>query len=142
MIQRSDAHSATADNSAHPSPQGAFQLLRPELQQAIAASGYTTPTPIQEQCIQHVLEGRDVLGSAQTGTGKTAAFILPLLQRLAADSRRPKRGTPRALILAPTRELAEQVHKVLEQLGAARGVKTALIVGAVRFLPDRPRYKI
>ena len=88
------------------SPQGAFGDLTSELQRAVAAEGYVTPTPIQEQCIPHLLEGRDLLGCAQTGTGKTAAFVLPLLQRLSADSLRLQRGTPRALILAPTRELA------------------------------------
>ena len=70
-------------------PQGAFGILINELQRAVAAEGYVTPSPIQEQCIPHLLEGRDLLGTAQTGTGKTAAFTLPLLERLAENSRRP-----------------------------------------------------
>ena len=90
-------------------PKGVFAELIPELKRAVAAEGYVTPTPIQEQCIPHLLEGRDLLGTAQTGTGKTAAFPLPLLQRLSSDRRRPRRGTPRALILAPTRELAAPI---------------------------------
>jgi ATP-dependent RNA helicase RhlE len=86
----------------------------PEIQRALANEGYETPTPIQEQCIQQLLDGRDLLGSAQTGTGKTAAFTLPLLQRLNEDSFRPKKGQPRALILAPTRELAAQIGESIQ----------------------------
>ena len=72
----------------------------------IKALGYTTPTPIQDQAIPPVLAGRDVMGLAQTGTGKTAAFVLPILERLLQGPR----GRVRALIIAPTRELAEQIH--------------------------------
>ena len=79
-------------------PQGAFRALIPQLQRAVAAEGYATPTPIQEQCIPHLLEGRDLLGIAQTGTGKTAAFALPLLQRFSESPHRLGRGAPRALI--------------------------------------------
>ena len=79
-------------------PQGAFGALTLKIQQAVAAEGYVTPTPIQEQSIPHLLEGRDLLGSAQTGTGKTAAFVLPLLQRLSRNSRRPWKGSPRSPI--------------------------------------------
>ena len=75
-------------------PKGVFGALIPKIQRAVAAEGYVTPTPIQEQCIPHLLEGRDLLGSAQTGTGKTAAFALPLLQRLSGNYRRPQKGTP------------------------------------------------
>jgi ATP-dependent RNA helicase RhlE len=79
--------------------------LHPSLLEAVAAEGYETPTPIQTQAIPQVLAARDVIGCAQTGTGKTAAFVLPLLQRLA--STKPERpGAIRALVLAPTRELA------------------------------------
>src|SRR5256885_3213704 len=79
--------------------------LVPELVRAVAEEGYERPTPIQQETIPLALEGRDLIGSAQTGTGKTAAFMLPILQRLAPGPR----NTLRALILVPTRELAEQV---------------------------------
>src|SRR5882672_853861 len=85
-----------------------LHLIEP-LQRAVRDSGYTHPTPIQEQSIPHLLERRDLLGCAKTGTGKTAAFALPMLQLLAADNRRALPNSVRALILAPTRELAAQV---------------------------------
>ncbi|MFZ3182501.1 MAG: DEAD/DEAH box helicase, partial [Methylocystis silviterrae] len=75
------------------------------LLRALEREGYTTPTPVQAQAIPALLQGRDLLGVAQTGTGKTAAFALPILHRLLADKRRPAPNTARALILAPTREL-------------------------------------
>ena len=78
---------------------------------AVADTGYETPTPIQTQAIPHVLEGRDLLACAQTGTGKTAAFALPILDRLARTPRRPGARGPRALVLTPTRELALQIHR-------------------------------
>ena len=87
--------------------------LTEPLQRALAAEGYTAPTPIQTQAIPHVLAGRDLIACAQTGTGKTAAFALPLLQRLdAARSAGAARGI-RALILTPTRELAAQLRRQL-----------------------------
>ena len=79
----------------------------------IKKTGYTTPTPIQEEAIPLCLSGKDVVGLAQTGTGKTAAFVLPILQRLIT---RPRK-TIRALIIAPTRELTEQTHQAVKQLG-------------------------
>ena len=85
-------------------------LIEP-LHRAIADEGYTVPTPIQAQSIIPLLEGRDILGCAQTGTGKTAAFVLPILQKLATQKKGKLRGTPRALILAPTRELAADWKK-------------------------------
>jgi len=103
----------------------------PELQRAVAAQGYTAPTPIQEQCIPALLEGRDLLGSAQTGTGKTAAFTLPLLQRLSRNSRRPRRGTPRALILAPTRELAAQIGDSIRDYGRFLRISHTVVFGGV-----------
>ena len=81
--------------------------LSEKVLQAVAASGYTTPTPIQAQAIPYALSGRDVLGIAQTGTGKTAAFTLPMLSRL--EQGRARARMPRTLILEPTRELAAQV---------------------------------
>ncbi|MER3423412.1 MAG: ATP-dependent helicase, partial [Nitrospiraceae bacterium] len=89
----------------------------------IGKAGYSCPTPIQRMAIPHALAGRDVIGCAQTGTGKTAAFVIPIIERLADG-----RGT-RALILVPTRELAMQVEKVIDQLGCRRGVGAALVIG-------------
>jgi ATP-dependent RNA helicase RhlE len=103
----------------------------PEIRRAVAAEGYVNPTPIQEQCISHVLNGRDVLGAAQTGTGKTAAFTLPLLQRLRADTRRPRRGSPRALILAPTRELAAQIGESIATYGKFLQLTHTVVYGGV-----------
>lgn len=93
----------------------------------IKSAGYTTPTPIQQQAIPAVLAGRDVLGLAQTGTGKTAAFVLPILQRL---SKGPLRQV-RALIVAPTRELAEQIHQAILDLGKHTKVRSVAIYGGV-----------
>jgi len=87
--------------------------FHPRIQDGIQAMGYTTPTPIQQKSIPAILQGRDVMGLAQTGTGKTAAFVLPIMQHLINS---PRRGT-RALIVAPTRELAEQIHESIEELG-------------------------
>src|ERR1700739_1835212 len=82
---------------------------------AVASAGYANPTPIQEQAIPHVLAGRDVLGIAQTGTGKTAAFVLPMLTKL--EHGRARARMPRTLILEPTRELAAQVKENFDQYG-------------------------
>lgn len=101
--------------------------LDPRILAQIAAAGYTTPTPIQQRAIPPVLAGRDVMGLAQTGTGKTAAFLLPILQRLTAGPRR----RPRALIVAPTRELAEQTHQLTLALGQRLKVRSAAIYGGV-----------
>ena len=89
--------------------------LHDDLLRAVTAQGYTQPTPIQQQAIPIVLEGRDLLASAQTGTGKTAGFTLPMLQRL-ANGKRPGKRQVRALVLTPTRELAFQVHDVVTAL--------------------------
>ncbi|MCF7854482.1 MAG: DEAD/DEAH box helicase [Candidatus Pacebacteria bacterium] len=126
---RTDRSSPT---SAAPKAKGAFGALIPELQRAVTAAGYTTPTPIQEQCIPHLLQGRDLMGSAQTGTGKTAAFALPLLQLLAPNKRRPARGAPRALILTPTRELAAQVEESIKTYGRFLRLSQTVIYGGVK----------
>lgn len=110
---------------------GVFTQLIPELQRAVRSEGYHTPTPIQEQCMAHILNGRDLLGTAQTGTGKTAAFTLPLLQNLVGRPRKTRRGAPRALILAPTRELAIQVHQSLMTYGRYAGLRYAVVYGGV-----------
>ncbi|MFQ5704217.1 MAG: DEAD/DEAH box helicase [Gemmatimonadales bacterium] len=106
--------------------------LAPELLRAVKEQGYERPTPIQKQSIPVGLEGRDVVGSAQTGTGKTAAFLLPILQRLKS---RP-RGKLRALILVPTRELAEQVLNSAKTYGRHCKVKAAAVYGGVGMVPQ------
>jgi ATP-dependent RNA helicase RhlE len=111
--------------------EGAFSTLIPELRKALVSVGYNTPTPIQKQCIPHLLEGRDLLGTAQTGTGKTAAFVLPLLQRLAATPQIFHRNAPRALILAPTRELAAQINDSIRNYGRFLRPKHLAIFGGV-----------
>ena len=95
-----------------------------EIQQAILEMGITKPTPIQALAIEPVLKGKDVIAKAETGTGKTLAFGAPMMSKIEAG-----RSTVLGLVMSPTRELAEQVHKVLQTLGEARGLKTALIVG-------------
>ncbi|HSV29800.1 MAG TPA: DEAD/DEAH box helicase [Candidatus Omnitrophota bacterium] len=105
-------------------------LIEP-IQKAVAAEGYTTPTPIQAQAIPHLLEGRDVLGIAQTGTGKTAAFALPILNRLASNPRRPDRKSARVLILTPTRELAVQIGEGFATYGANLKIRRHVIFGGV-----------
>ncbi len=93
----------------------------------VVANGYREPTPIQAQSIPPIMEGRDILGTAQTGTGKTAAFVLPILQRL---MQRP-RGPIRALIIAPTRELSEQTNEAISQLGRRTGLCSTTVYGGV-----------
>ena len=110
--------------------------LRPELQQALADQGYTTPTPIQSQAIPYLLAGRDLLGIAQTGTGKTAAFVLPILQKLFEAGVKARPGEIRALILTPTRELAIQIDESVKNYGAHLKPKHAVIFGGVGQRPQ------
>src|SRR5216684_2327460 len=98
---------------------------------AVAAAGYTTPTPIQDQAIPHVLARRDVLGIAQTGTGKTAAFVLPMITKL--EQGRARARMPRTLILEPTRELAAQVEESFGKYGVNHKLNLALLIGGVSF---------
>ncbi len=98
---------------------------------ALETEGYVAPTPIQVQAIPHVMAGRDLQGIAQTGTGKTAAFALPILHRLAADRRPAARKGCRVLVLSPTRELASQIADSFRNYGAGLGMRTALIYGGV-----------
>ncbi|WP_051249630.1 DEAD/DEAH box helicase [Maridesulfovibrio zosterae] len=100
------------------------------LNAGIRAEGYDFPTPVQSKAIPAVLDGRDVMGLAQTGTGKSAAFVLPILQRL-LDSDADKRGPVRVLVLTPTRELALQVHETFIALGRQTGIRSAAIYGGV-----------
>ena len=110
--------------------------LGEKLRRALRDVGYTEPTPIQSQAIPQLLQGRDLLGIAQTGTGKTAAFALPLLQRLDAESSRARPRRPKALILAPTRELALQIHEELERFGRYTSLRHAFIFGGVSQNPQ------
>jgi superfamily II DNA/RNA helicase len=105
--------------------------LSKKVLKAVEASGYTVPTPIQEQAIPHVLQRRDVLGIAQTGTGKTAGFVLPMLSLL--EKGRARARMPRTLILEPTRELAAQVHENFEKYGINHKLSVALLIGGVSF---------
>lgn len=115
-----------------------FQLDA-RLLRAVEESGYTTPTPIQVQAIPVVLAGQDVMGSAQTGTGKTASFVLPLLQKilpLASTSTSPARHPVRALVLCPTRELAVQVAENAEKYAKHTPIRTAVVFGGMDFKPQ------
>ena len=107
--------------------------FNPRLKAGVQAAGYTEPTPIQEQAMPPVLAGRDVLGLAQTGTGKTAAFALPILERLGG---RGAAGRVRALIVAPTRELAEQTHVAFGELGRFTRVRSLTLYGGVSMGPQ------
>jgi ATP-dependent RNA helicase RhlE len=112
--------------------------LRPELLSALASAGYATPTPIQEKAIPVVLSGCDVLAAAQTGTGKTAGFTLPLLQRLMERpaTSHPRHRPIRALILTPTRELAAQVGESVETYGSGLPLRSTVIFGGVKIGPQ------
>ena len=115
--------------------------LAPELLAAVSGQGYSVPTPVQEQAIPLVLAGRDVLAGAQTGTGKTAAFVLPILHRLAAtpvapDGRRGNRAPIRVLVLTPTRELALQVEDSVRTYGSRTRIRSVAIYGGVGFEPQ------
>jgi ATP-dependent RNA helicase RhlE len=115
--------------------------LTPELRRAVADQGYATPTPVQERAIPLILAGRDVLAGAQTGTGKTAAFVIPILQRLgsgAAPTGRIDRDRRhvRVLVLVPTRELAQQVEESVRTYSAHRPVRSVAVYGGVGFGPQ------
>ena len=112
-----------------------LKLIEP-LQKAIADTGYTTPTPIQAQAIPQLLEGRDLLGVAQTGTGKTAAFALPILNNLVARNTRLEPRGARVLILTPTRELAIQIHESFQTYGKHLRMKYAVVFGGVGQAPQ------
>ena len=101
----------------------------------VRAAGYEQPTPIQSQAVPEVLAGRDLLGLARTGSGKTAAFVLPILQRL-IQAKAPRRGPLRVLVLAPTRELALQIHETFASLGGRTGFRSAAVFGGVGMVPQ------
>ncbi|MDZ4372129.1 MAG: DEAD/DEAH box helicase, partial [Phenylobacterium sp.] len=110
--------------------------LAQPLLKALADEGYTTPTPIQAQAIPGVMSGKDLLGIAQTGTGKTAAFALPILHRLAENRKPAPRRSARVLVLAPTRELATQIAESFKTYGKHMGVTVAVIFGGVKHSPQ------
>ena len=112
-----------------------FGLAAP-LNRALEFAGFHTPTPIQAQAIPHLIEGRDMLGLAQTGTGKTAAFVLPILQALRSAGSKPEPHTTRALILAPTRELAIQIHESVTTLAKGQHFAHACVFGGVSINPQ------
>ncbi len=105
-------------------PMEYFELLSPQMQGTLNAAGYTTPTPIQEQSLKPLLENRDLVGVAQTGTGKTAAFAVPVIERLSLENKKVQ-----ALILCPTRELAQQTTAVFRKLSAHNTLRTVCIYG-------------
>ena len=111
--------------------------FHPHVAAGVTAARYITPTPIQEQAIPLVMQGHDIVGLAQTGTGKTAAFVLPILHRLMQGGRRQVR----ALVIAPTRELAEQIHEAIGTLGRRTGLKSVTIYGGVGFNPQVDKLK-
>lgn len=111
--------------------------FNPQINAGISQVGYDSPTQIQFEAIPPILAGSDVLGLAQTGTGKTAAFVLPMLERLMKG----QRGKLRALILAPTRELAEQTHVAIKQLGGQTGLRSMSIYGGVSANPQKSRLR-
>lgn len=114
-------------------------LIEPLLK-AVEESGYTQPSPIQAQAIPAVLRGTDVLASAQTGTGKTASFVLPILQKL-SDKPRAKNNRTRVLIVTPTRELAAQVHESILQYGRHLSLRSAVVFGGVKINPQMMRLR-
>jgi ATP-dependent RNA helicase RhlE len=111
--------------------------FQPQIMSGIKAAGYLSPTPIQQQAIPAVLNGSDVMGLAQTGTGKTAAFALPILQRLSSGGK----GYVRALVVAPTRELAEQIHEAFKSLGQQTGLGSITVYGGVGINPQIAKLK-
>jgi ATP-dependent RNA helicase RhlE len=140
----SDAPAATATSAPAPGPRFDTLPLDAKLLRAVADSGYTAMTPIQAQAIPVVLAGRDVMGAAQTGTGKTAAFTLPLLQRMMRHenaSASPARHPVRALVLAPTRELADQVANNVKSYAKHSQLRSAVVFGGVDMKPQTAQLK-
>ena len=139
----STAHSdtnLTPETTVAPTQTFADIGLHPLILQAVIETGYTTPTPIQAQALPMVMQGRDVMGAAQTGTGKTAAFTLPILHRLmpmANPSASPARHPVRALILTPTRELADQVAESVKRYGKGTNLRSTVVFGGVDIGPQK-----
>ena len=115
--------------------------LAPAILQAIEEQGYTDPTPIQAQAIPAVLEGKDVMAAAQTGTGKTAGFTLPILEKLSQSGERAKSNQVRALVLTPTRELAAQVEASIDTYGKHLPLRSTVVFGGVKINPQMMRLR-
>ncbi len=124
-------HETAAPGGVH-----TFRLLHPSLGEMLKREGYTTPTPIQAEAIPVLIEGRDLIGSAQTGTGKTAAFLLPILHRMASQPRRAAPGRPRVVILTPTRELAAQIGDSAKTYRGSIRASFVIITGGVSQRPQ------
>ncbi len=129
---RRAVHGAAPSSPSLPSDFASLGLL-PAFVRAVADEGYSTPTPIQERAIPHAIEGRDLVACAQTGTGKTAAFVLPMLQRLGAE---PRSGRIRALVVTPTRELAAQIAERVTAYGRHGAIRHVVIYGGVGQRPQ------
>ncbi|MCH8838917.1 MAG: DEAD/DEAH box helicase, partial [Candidatus Marinimicrobia bacterium] len=113
--------------------------LQAELLQAVSAKNYSTPTPVQVEAIPAILAGKDVLAGARTGTGKTAAFVLPILQMLNLPNGAGPQ--PRALVITPTRELAAQVHEDVRKYGKFLPLRSTVVFGGVGFHPQAAKLK-
>ena len=133
-VQGTTTPNTTAQSSTGQSATDAFAHFQfnPLIEACIKTAGYSTPTPIQAAAIPRVMQGGDLLGLAQTGTGKTAAFVLPILQRLLSS----KQTGVRALVLAPTRELAEQIHQVVVEFSKRSEIRSCTIYGGVAMSPQ------
>src|SRR5688572_10355998 len=144
MIDQSPAAGSLPAESVLPGPRFDTLPLDPQLLRAVADSGYTSMTPIQAKAIPMVLDGRDVMGAAQTGTGKTAAFTLPLLQRMLKHenpSTSPARHPVRALVLTPTRELAVQVAENVAKYAKQTQLRSLVVFGGVDMKPQTAELK-
>src|SRR5690606_8811017 len=131
-VSSDDKTEVLAETTAEPQALTFADLgLSPKVLSAVHDAGYTHPTPIQAGAIPHALQGKDVLGIAQTGTGKTAAFVLPMITRL--EKGRARARMPRTLILEPTRELAAQVEENFVKYGKNHKLTVALLIGGVSF---------
>ena len=131
------SHDDTPSDGGTPEVTFASLALCRPLKRALKEAGYERPTPIQAQAIPHLLEGRDLLGIAQTGTGKTAAFALPLLDRMSSNPKKASPGRPRALVLTPTRELAAQIEASFATYGKHVDVTNTVVFGGVSDVPQK-----
>ncbi len=141
MLNENDPSTSSETSSSSTTSVFAALGLGDDLCEALAKAGYVTPTPIQKKAIPHVLDGQDVLGCAQTGTGKTAAFALPILEDLLADDVGKGRREIQALVLAPTRELAAQIHESFVTYAAGADIRSAVVFGGVSKGPQAQKIR-